>query len=232
MSDVLRSGLAALLLAFVHVAHGPIEARLRPYGAIWRPLSAGVAIGYVFLYLLPKMARYAAGSGDGQVDTVLFAWALAGMLLFYVVDRFRGRTRWHGLAVGLHGAGYTAYFLLFGYLVARLGTAREGYVPYGAIVAVMALHFTAVDHLVREWHPAAFDRVLRWLFALALVTGWLLGELTPLPGTVVATWTALLAGAILLNVLNLELPRPTGPLWPFLAGVGFFAAVSRLVSAG
>jgi hypothetical protein len=232
MSDIFRSGLAAVALALVHVAHGPIESRLRPYGRIWRPLSAGIAIGYVFLYLLPKMARYAAVAGDGTVDARLFAWALAGMLLFYVVDRYRGRAERLGLAAALHGVGYTAYFLLFGYLVARLGAARESYVPYGAIVAVMALHFTAVDHLVREWHPAAFDRALRWVFAVALLAGWLLGELTPLPGAVVATWTALLAGAILLNVLNLELPRPTGPLWPFLAGVGLFAGVSLLMKAG
>jgi hypothetical protein len=96
----------------------------------------------------------------------------------------------------------------------------------------MALHFTAVDHMVRDWHPAAFDRVLRWLFASTLVAGWVLGELVPVADGVVATWTALLAGAILLNVLNLELPRPSGPLWPLLAGVASFAAVSRLLAPG
>lgn len=232
MSDILRSGLAALVLALVHVAHGPIEARLRPWRPTWLPLSAGVAIGYVFLYLLPKMARYAAKSGDGRVDTGLFGWALAGMLLFYVVDRYRSRPQGRDIAIALHGAGYAAYFLLFGYLVATLGAARESYVPYGAIVAVMALHFTAVDHLVRDWHPVAFDRVLRWLFASMLLAGWVMGELVPVADGLVAIWTALLAGAILLNVLNLELPRPSGPLWPLLAGVASFAAVSRLLAPG
>jgi len=105
-------------------------------------------------------------------------------------------------------------------------------VPYAAIVVVMALHFTAVDHLVRHWHPAAFDRALRWVFALAITAGWLLGTLTYLPGHVVATWTAVLAGAILLNVLNLELPRPSGPLWPFLVGVLVFAGVAWLLAPG
>ena len=91
MSELLRSGLAAALLALVHVFHVPVEARLRPFRHVWLPLSAGVAIGYVFLYLLPKMARYSAAVGGGAVDTQLYAWALAGLLVFYVVDRRRAR---------------------------------------------------------------------------------------------------------------------------------------------
>ena len=47
-----------LLLSLLHGIFPWFDLKLKPYKKTWYPFSGGVAIGYVFLYLLPKLSDY------------------------------------------------------------------------------------------------------------------------------------------------------------------------------
>jgi hypothetical protein len=127
----------------------------------------------------------------------------------------------------LHGIVFAAYSALVGYLIAHAAESRIGYVPHIAVGFVMAVHLFAVDHQLRAWHGAAFDRTLRHVFALAVVAGWCIGHWLPLGQDAVAVWSSFLAGGILVNVFSEEFPSGgRGDARTFLFGVVLVVAVA------
>ncbi|MGH8203915.1 MAG: hypothetical protein ACREST_04850 [Steroidobacteraceae bacterium] len=166
----------------------------------------------------------------------LYLVALAGLLLYFVVDRYRAGGSPGRAVLAFHAVAFAGYNALVGYLLEHLATHRAGYVPYVLLAVVMALHLFAIDHQLRAWHGAAFDRVLRWVMAAAVLAGWLGSRLWPVSEGALAAWSSLLAGAILINVFNEELPRDArGSLPAFLFGVVAVVAVAaifRTVSKG
>ncbi|MGH8243418.1 MAG: hypothetical protein ACRETY_08735 [Steroidobacteraceae bacterium] len=192
--------------------------------------------------LLPKMGVQtahivaAAPASAEFVQFRLYLVALAGLLLYFVVDRYRARAPGGQAVLTFHGLAFAGYNALVGYLLEHLATHRAGYVPYVLLAVVMALHLFAIDHQLRAWHGAAFDRVLRWLMAAAVPAGWLASRLWPISDGALAAWSSLLAGAILINVFNEELPRDNQRSLPaFLSGVVAVVAVAaifRTVSRG
>ena len=226
----------------VHAGAPRIE---RALGARLRGLlsiAGGVAVGYVFMGLLPKMgaqtARIVAAAPESSefFQFHLYLVALAGLLLYFVVDRYRARAPGGRGILVFHGLAFAGYNALIGYLLEHLASHRAGYVPFVLLASVMALHLFAIDHQLRAWHGAAFDRVLRWVMAAAVLAGWLASRLWPVSEGTLAAWSSLLAGAILINVFNEELPRDDrGSLPAFLCGVVAVvavAAVFRTVSRG
>ncbi len=192
--------------------------------------------------LLPKMGVQtahivtAAPERSEFFQFHLYLVALAGLLLYFVVDRYRARRPGGKATLLFHGLAFAGYNALVGYLFDHLATHRSGYVPFVLLAAVMALHLFAIDHQLRTWHGAAFDRVLRWVMAAAVLVGWVGSRLWHVSAETFAVWSSLLAGAILINVFNEELPRDDrGSLPAFLSGVVAVVAVAaifRTVSKG
>lgn len=230
---LLREAAAVLLLAAVHLFAGRIERMAGPRLPRLLSVSGGVAVGYVFVALLPKMGYYTRlayeadpGAPDlGQLRLYLFG--LLGFLVYFAADRYRAGKSGGRTALLLHGLVFSAYSALVGYLVAHSGEARLGYIPHVAVGLVMALHLFAVDHQLRAWHGAAFDRVLRHVFVVAVIAGWAVGLWLPLSTTAIAIWSSVLAGGILVNVFSEEFPSGgKGDARAFLAGVFLMVAVA------
>lgn len=192
--------------------------------------------------LLPKMgvqtAHIIAAAPESAefLQFRLYLVALAGLLLYFVVDRYRAHAPGGQAILVFHGLAFAGYNALVGYLFEHLASHRAGYVPFVLLASVMALHLFAIDHQMRAWHGAAFDRVLRWVMAGAVLAGWLGSRVWPISEEALAAWSSLLAGAILINVFNEELPRDDrGNLPAFLSGVVAVVAVAaifRTVSKG
>jgi hypothetical protein len=236
---LLREATAILLLVAVHLFAGRIERAAGPRLPWLLSLSGGVAVGYVFVALLPKMGYYtrlayeADASDPDLVQLRLYLFGLLGFLVYFAADRYRAGTGGGRLAFRLHGLVFGAYSALVGYLVAHSGEARVGYIPHVAVGFVMALHLFAVDHQLRAWHGAAFDRVLRYVFATAVIAGWAVGLWLPLSQTAVAIWSSILAGGILVNVFSEEFPRGgQGDARAFLFGVVLVVGVALVYLGG
>ena len=74
-----------------------------------------------------------------------------------------------------------------------------------------------------------YDHAGRWVLAAAVVLGWGLNVFLRLPEIVPALLQSFLAGGILLNVLNEELPREReSRFWAFALGALIYGAVLLL----
>ncbi len=228
-----REAAAVLVVAAAHLFTGRIERAAGPQLHRLLSLAGGIAVGYVFVALLPKMGHYTdlaleADPAPGALDPLrLYLFGLLGFLVYFAADRYHARADGGRTAVVLHGLVFGAYNALVGYLISHAEEARTGYVPHVVVGLVMAVHLFAVNHQLRGWHGAAFDRVLRYVFAVAAIAGWGAGLWLPLSTGAVAVWSSILAGGILVNVFSEEFPRGgRGDARAFLAGVVLVVVVA------
>ena len=159
-------------------------------------------------------------------DYRIYLYALLGFAAYFAVDQSRldgGEPRRAGVLV--HAAAFSVYSLLTGHLLANM--PRAGSLPVVIGGPVLALHLVGINHQLRAWDRRDFDRYFRWLFAGAVILGWLTGvALTPGKESLILV-TGLLAGGIIANTMLEKLP--TGQrhrLMPFFAGIGIFVAVA------
>lgn len=197
----------------------------------WLSVSAGTALAYVFVYLLPKLAL-SQQKLDGSMwvgaygfwRNHLYLIALVGLVIYYCLDTLARRAVRQSqhqprrgsllLIVGVYGL----YYLQLGYLVADV--PRPGVGAYALIAGVLSLHLMGINHGLRDLHPARYESMLRWIYAGATLGGWLVGIFTTLPLATISILSAFIAGGIIYAALREELPsHQAANLVPFVSGV-------------
>ena len=230
----IAGGIAVLMIAAVHIIF-PLFDQLEPkrrHNII--SLACGIAIGYVFLYLLPKLSDYTQiiiqknQEGWEFFHYRTFLIALAG-LVTYLTVYWSSSTHKATLSISvIYGLGFSMYNLITGYILANL--PRPGPLPYLLVVMVLGLHFLGVDHQLRHWHLDFFDRLLRWILAAALLSGWVAGVAIYLPPAVLMYGISFFAGAIIINVMTEEIPElEEGGYLFFLLGILLFIMAAMIV---
>jgi hypothetical protein len=158
----------------------------------------------------------------------IFLCALSGLVFFFWVDWYvhpenrPGKENMpgqpHAGLFGLHIGIFAAYNLLIGYILVHHNL--PGRLVLVLLVVAIGLHFLGINHSLWVNYRERFDRLGRWIFTASLFTGWLLGVLTEFAQTIYIGMHSFLAGAIIVNVFNEELPhRHEARFWPFLLGV-------------
>lgn len=215
------AGLLALGLAVVHL----FASRLKFLGVVprsrWLSMAGGASVAYVFLHLFPEMAASqqrleAEGVGPLETSTEIYLLALLGLAAFYGLERTVRKSRGETPEPGgekrtgpglfwLHVISFALYNALVGYLLLH----REDSSLRGLLLffLAMALHFLVNDFGLREHHKSSYDRKGRWVLALAVLLGWVVGTAVEIDELHVALLFAFLAGGIILNVLKEELPE-------------------------
>lgn len=236
----------AVLLAAIH-ALGP---RLRPISplesAAGASLSGGLAAGYVFVHLLPELARgnqdVASKLGHDLPDTALqdvatFLVALLGFFVFFVLQWAAEQAGRDGrepsrTVFTAHLVGFAVYNALVVFTVPLRFRTGAGLAFF--YCAILTLHLASTDRLMREQFPRRFGGNVRARIVLSAgaLAGWLLALVVP-EGTVSLTMlTAFLAGAILLNVLDQDLPaRHEARIGWFATGLAISAVVLTAIAA-
>ena len=232
---------AAVLLAFAHV----LAAKLRFLGGIprSRTLSAagGVSVAYVFLHLLPELAKAQEEFGAANVPLLtyverhVYLIALVGLTVFYGLDRLalesreeqrenEGEDETSSGVFWLHTISFGLYNLLVGYLL--LHREERSLKALLLFSVAMALHFVVNDFGLLEHHKEKYLRIGRWIVSVAVLLGWGIGALTDISDMVIAVLLAFLAGGIVLNVLKEEVPgERKSRFWAFAAGMGAYAVL-------
>ncbi len=227
---------AALAMAAVHVASPRLVFLDRTPRSIWLSAAGGVSVAYVFVHLLPELARMQEEHfSDHRIDSALYLFSLAGLVAYYGLERVVAR---HGGGEGqktpagvfwLHIGSFALYNLLIGYLLdeqARL----EGASGMALYAAAMALHFVVNDRALYRQHGRLYTTRGRWLLAAAAPAGWGAGLAIEIPASWIAAAIALLAGSVVLNVIKEELPEDReSRFWAFLLGTGGYAAVLMVI---
>jgi hypothetical protein len=209
-----------------------------------RTLSAagGAAVAYVFIHLLPELARagntFVKITADWSLplpEYRVYAAALAGFILFYGLEhmvrwsRLSGRREQAGYGIGnpifiLHVGGFAMYAGLISYLMVR--GIDEQSVPILIYGIAMGLHFFSMDHSLHNEYGSMYDKFGKWILAGAVLTGWVCGTLTEFPKTVVITMLGLVSGGVVMNSMIMELPEEKdGRFLPFCAGAAAYAAL-------
>lgn len=238
---LLSAGVATGVLAVLHVLVPPVRRRIGAMAeGVVASIGGGIASAYVFVHLLPELAR-----GNEEVaevlgehvevtelgEVLLFLVAFAGFLLLYGLDHLAERSDGEHGVFAVHLGAFAAYNAVITYaLPTRFRTGAGGAVLF---VVAMAVHFVLSDRALAEHYGERFARTGRVVLVGALVLGYLLAwAFAPTSTTVVSTMLALLAGFVLYNVFSDELPGDRRLRFPIFAGSATaYAAVLVAVTA-
>lgn len=169
-------------------------------------LGGGVAIAYVFIDLLPKLS-----ASDFLVTAALreyipyfekhvYVMALAGFILFYLVDRSQNSLT--GVQLSIYS--YALFNFLIGYAVADPFNPEVR--PLVLFTIALGLHLFVNDHAISEKLGVNYQLRDRWLLAMMLYLGWFTGFVFELPTPAVALVSAFIGGGVIMNVTRHELP--------------------------
>lgn len=233
---------AVVALVLVHLFIGKLRFLEGTPRSVWLSIAGGVSVAYVFVHLLPdlseaqeSLAEMAEG-GLGFLERHVYLLALVGLVVFYGLERAAKGSRNTRRDVEtrdasssgvfwVHVASFTAYNVLLGYLLHSQG-AEEGRQFVTLFAIAMGLHFITTDFGLREHYSASYDRVARWVFSVALATGWAVSLIGEVSERVRAILLAFIAGGVVLNVLKEELPEEReSRFWAFAIGAGCYAAL-------
>lgn len=214
--------IAVLALAMLHIAAGRVRRRpeVRPR---WLSAASGVSVAYVFVQLLPDLREGQELWLEARPER-MFPWlerqvylmALIGLVLALGLERFTSSQRNPQQArFWLHTTSFVVYNFLIGGFALRLA----GVMPLLLGLLAFGAHFLVNDYSLQQGYGRAYERIGRWLFAGALLVGWLSEVLFELPAVLVTALLGLVAGGIVLNVIKEELPENgQGVFSGFVAG--------------
>lgn len=173
--------------------------------------GGGVAIAYIFIDLLPKLSksdnllRQTLSSFLPDLERHAYVLALAGFLLFFIVDRAQYFMRAPGAYFSLSLASYAFFNFLMGSAVADKANLEVQ--PLLLFTIAMVLHYFMVDYSLKESHGELYRCYGRWILIGALYAGWLVGIWIALPAVVIALVSAFIGGGVMMNVTRHELAK-------------------------
>jgi len=223
----------AASLALVHVVGPRLTFLDKMRRRRWLSFASGTSVAYIFIHLLPELAagqRALVESGvpfDGILKAHVWLVALAGLVAFFGLERAAKCSRRSSRERGgddrtghqvfwLHIMSFAVYNVLIGYLL--LHRPESGLSAMFLFWLAMLLHFVVNDYALRDHHSEDYRRVGRWVLALAVMAGWMLGEALEISESAVMVLLAFIGGGVVLNVLKEELPEERD------SSFGFFAA--------
>ena len=230
-------GLLAAIIASVHVWIGWFERRFDRFEAHWMGFVGGIAVGYVTLYMLPKLSRITFNYMTSPPDDYAYLFQyrayvilLAGLIAYMMVESAsRAGDVGRAAAGWIEAALIALYSFLIGYVAVELPPAQI-YLHVLANVT-LALHLMGMLHHLRVHHPHTHQGWRGWVYAALVFFGYGVGVVSELPDAFVVGVTAFLAGIILVNVMSDELPKgKEGRMPMFLVGVGCFLVVTLVIT--
>lgn len=236
MSALLNSFIAVCVLAFVQLMAGRVAPPRLLMNQAWLSFAGGVAVGYVFLHLLPELAEaHSLMAGEiGQTPIAKFALhftALLGLTTYLAVERACSlvhRSGHHGaIETVLHYGSFAFFNAVTGYVSIQRAELRIGVLILFTVA--VGLHLLSSTHGLRDAHEEKL-RVGRWALTLSLLLGWGVGFLLPTPAMAQSFLFAFLSGGIILNVLKEEIPAGSqSRLWAFISGTAVYALLTLAI---
>ncbi len=240
-------GLAFIVsLGLLHIFAGRLRWIERVPERQWLSFGAGVSIAYVFIDVLPLLSAgqatlvATAGTILEKLEHHAYLVALIGLVAFYSLELLAKRSRSVNREEAredctspgvfwVHTGSFALYNALLGYLLRE--AEHHGLLPCALLFFALMLHFTVNDHALRSHHKALYDLFGRWLLALAVIGGYLVGTVYMLNEASIAILWAFVAGGLILNVIKDELPqqRETS-LSAFVTGMSGYAALLVIVA--
>ena len=238
---VLLTGVLALAMAYIHTLGGRLRFLHVVPRCTWLSIAGGVSVSYVFVYILPRLARsqelvnLAGLLKMRYVESHVYVLALIGLTAFYGVERAaksaRNRNRQAGqgdhagqAVFWLHMSSFSVYNFLIGYLLVH--REAPGLFGLALFFVAMSLHFLVNDFALWTDHKDTYRELGRWILASAVLAGWMVGIFTQIHELALAALFSFLSGGVLLNVMREELPEDRDSrFWAFALGAAVYTIV-------
>jgi hypothetical protein len=209
--------------------------------------SAGMAVAYVFVRLLPELATATAElveiSGEDALPFVqirVYCAALLGFMTFYGLEHMSTRSsvahaEGEGESTGqrMLTGSYALYVFVVCYLMAHEMRAGGGQLVLYALA--MGLHFLGFAYSLHRDDPTTYDDWGRKVLAVAALGGWAVALARPLPESFSHILLGFVGGALIMDTVTSELAEQSeGQFLPFVSGAAIYTVVLSLteVSAG
>jgi len=207
----------------------------------WQALSAGVAVAYVFVNVIPELEQHRptiAGSASItllNIEKRVYCWALAGFVLFAGLSGLRFRKGPE--ASGRDGArrvywselgAYALYSLLIGYLLVH----REdvSLLSLELFVSAIGLHLFIVNNELAEQFGRLYEPRGRFVLMACVLVGWVLGILHALSDSLTSRLFAFVVGGVVITAAKQELPGGENRrFWWFAGGAACYAMLLLLI---
>lgn len=210
----------AIAFGAIHLFYERLHHLLYKEERIAISVGGGMAIAYIFLHLLPELEK-----GEQDIGSSIHFVTLIGFLLFYGMQRFAWRvakneaSKSGNLVFYIQLAFSSVYNFLLIYSIPEL--FKNSWIFVFLYVVAMGFHLLHNDYSLGEKYHHQFKSWGRYVLLGALAVGLALDFFTePAQELVADVLTALLAGSLLFNVFQEELPEPehTSFTW-FVVGV-------------
>ena len=226
---------AVLILSAFHIFYPIIQIRINKYSNFWISFSSGIALGYVILYMLPKLSDYTYLIKQQShvnswefIDYRIYLFVLVGLVIYFVVDWYsESEYKEKNTLKIFNYSAFIFYSFILGFLLANM--PRPGFLPIVLVTVVLGFHFFGINHQLYHWNRLIFKNYFRWFLALSLVTGWFYGSFFELSKHLKMLATAFLSGAIIANVMFEELSKHKPTVKPFLYGVMTFTVIAAVI---
>lgn len=240
-----QSLFAAVILAVVHLLAGRLDSAEGGPRCRWMSAAGGVSVAYVFIHLLPELARgqqvieASEFSVPGYLEHHAYLLALIGLASFYGLERLikshrrklPAQAQSHGAMFWLHIAAFALYNAVIGYLLVHREADDRGDLLTFAVA--MALHFLVNDFALQSHHNRLYVHRGRWVLAASVLVGLGFGQTMAASDLAVSTALAFVAGAMVLNVLKEELPEERNSRFSFfMLGVVGYSALLLAMQTG
>uniref|UniRef100_Q01X06 Uncharacterized protein n=1 Tax=Solibacter usitatus (strain Ellin6076) TaxID=234267 RepID=Q01X06_SOLUE len=199
----------------------------------WQALSAGVAVAYVFVNVIPELEEHrpiVAGTAMAMLldaEKKVYLWALTGFIAFAALSRLRLIQRSSRIAYWGVMAGWGTYMLLIGYLL--LHREDSTMLSLWLFAFAMGLHIFMLDTQLAERYEGVYEPWGRCLLLTCLLVGWAMGVVDALPDSLTSRLFALVAGGVIITSAHEEIAvEKSGRFWWFVCGAGVYASVLML----
>lgn len=229
--DAFLMGIAFIL---IHLLANKFIPSNRIHRLKWFSFSGGLAVSYVFVYVLPTLHKeqiYVKQYYDHlTMPSELYFVGLVGVLMFYGVQKvvrkaqMDNKTEKARSLFWLQILFFGIYNMLVSYTVISHNVAGIQAIFYGLAVG---MHFIAVAHDLWREYADIYNKVGRYVLAFGIVLGWAMGMLLNLSPVMESIIFAFIAGAMILNVLKYELPPDNEAHFStFLIGVVSYTTIT------
>lgn len=229
--DAFIMGLAFIL---IHLLANEVIPSDRIKRLKWFSFSGGLAVSYVFVYVLPTLHKeqiIVKKYGDYfTMESELYFIGLIGLLIFYGIQKvvrkaqLNDKTHKARTLFWLQIIFFGIYNMLVAYTIISHDVLGIQAVFYGLAVG---LHFVAVAHDLWREYADIYNHVGRYVLATGILAGWLLGVTIDLSPLIESIIFAFISGAMILNVLKYELPPDDEAHYlTFTIGVVSYTAVT------
>lgn len=193
----------------------------------WLSLCGGVAIAYVFVYILPTLHNEQNQlGGDSALQAELYVLGLFGLLVYFTIyklaDQRRNEgedTRFYLVEVGF----FAAYTFMVSYIVFSSDVATIEAAFYGLAIG---LHFIGVSYNLWLENHHLHIKAGRFILAGATLLGIISGSIGPPSNLYVDAMIAFTSGAMIFNVISKEMPTERNTrLYTFLGSASIYAVV-------